>query len=331
VVLAIPSRARPGVTKPGGFPSGAASIGIEDGKASRVARIRSVKPELRTSLTAAQWPREVRYFWVLLWGYLDDHGYGVDEPRLIKPDCFPLDDDLSPEIIDKWLDIFVQSGSLCRFAAPDGRQYLHSVNWADHQRPQHPAVPKFPACLRTSHETVVSISGQSHETVMTVNGVNSIGAGQAPSGESHETVGKPPEGLTPEQGAGSREGEQGGGAREARSRATATLLGNSLLDEHRRLVRPPLPRDVARKTGEHIDRLLGDPEVTPDEIREALARLRAKPKLGPGLLANLVHEVRQEKAHPQLASRTSHRRDYSRGGAADPLTDQQYGEGATVI
>ena len=49
-----------------------------------MARIRSVKPELRTSLTVAQWPREVRYFWVLLWGYLDDHGYGVDEPRLIK-------------------------------------------------------------------------------------------------------------------------------------------------------------------------------------------------------------------------------------------------------
>ena len=103
-----------------------------------MARIRSVKPELRTSLTAAQWPREVRYFWVLLWGYLDDHGYGVDEPRLIKPDCFPLDDDLSPEIIDKWLDLFVQSGSLCRFTAQDGGRYLHAVNWAEHQRPSTP-------------------------------------------------------------------------------------------------------------------------------------------------------------------------------------------------
>src|SRR5215470_15104186 len=164
-----------------------------------MARIRSVKPELRTSLTAAQWPREVRYFWVLLWGYLDDHGYGVDEPRLIKPDCFPLDDDLTPADIDKWLDIFVRSGSLCRFTAPDGRRYLHSINWADHQRPQHPAVPKLPACPRTSHETVA-----------TVNGVNPEVAGQPPSGESHETLHGPPEGLTPEQvvGAGSR--EQGG-------------------------------------------------------------------------------------------------------------------------
>ena len=45
-----------------------------------MARIRSIKPELRTSLTAAEWPREVRYFWVLLWGYLDDHGYGRTSP-----------------------------------------------------------------------------------------------------------------------------------------------------------------------------------------------------------------------------------------------------------
>ena len=43
-----------------------------------MARIRSIKPELRTSLTVATWPREARYFWVLLWGYLDDHGYGLD-------------------------------------------------------------------------------------------------------------------------------------------------------------------------------------------------------------------------------------------------------------
>ena len=292
-----------------------------------MARIRSVKPELRTSLTAAQWPREVRYFWVLLWGYLDDHGYGVDEPRLIKPDCFPLDDDLSPEIIDKWMDLFVHSGSLCRFTAKDGRQYCHAVNWADHQRPQHPAVPRFPACSRTSHETVMSDSGEPHDSLMSANGVNSESAGQAPSGESHETLNRPSESLTPEQvgGAGSR--EQGGVARD---RATVTLLANSLLDEHRRRVHPPLPRDVARQTGQQIDKLLSDPEIQPDEIRAALAKLRAKPKLGPGLLPNLVHEVRQEHAHPELTRPASPRRDYSRGGASDPLDSEDYSKEAIL-
>jgi len=267
-----------------------------------MARIRSVKPELRTSLTATSWPREVRYFWVLLWGYLDDHGYGVDEPRLIKPDCFPLDDDLTPGDIDKWLDIIAQAGSICRFTGPDGRRYLHAPKWADHQRPQHPAMPKFPPCPRTSHETFMNGSGDSHESVMSVNGVSSEGAGQAPSGDSHETFGSPHEGLTPEQVV-----EQGGGggegavAREPRSRSAVTLLGNAILDEHRRLTRPPLPRDVARRTGEQIDALLDDPEITPDEIRGGLAVLRSKPSLGPGVLPSLVHEFRQKQAHPELA------------------------------
>jgi hypothetical protein len=237
----------------------------------------------------------VRYFWVLLWGYLDDHGYGVDEPRLIKPDCFPLDDDLTPADIEKWLEVIEQAGSICRFTGPDGRRYLHAPKWADHQRPQHPALPKFPACPRESHETVMQPSGESHETYGDVNGVNGNSAGQAVSGESHETLSEVSESLTPEQviGAGSR--EQGGVvvAREPRAR---TLLGNAILDEHRRLVRPSLPRDVARRIGDHIDSLLSDPEISPDEIREALTRLRSNRKWGPGMLPHLVHEVRQERA-----------------------------------
>jgi hypothetical protein len=166
---------------------------------------------------------------------------------------------------------------------------------------------------------------------MSVNGIDSVSAGQPPSGDSHETIGASHESLTPEgeQGAGSR--EQGGVAREARSRAQASLLGNSLLDEHRRHTRPPLPRDVARGFGEQIDSLLDDPQIAPDEIREALARMRKKPKLGPGVLPSVVHEVRQERAHPELASRASPPGGYRRGGASDPLTDQKYGSGSTVI
>lgn len=265
-----------------------------------MARIRSIKPEFRTSLTATQWPREVRLFFSLLWGYLDDHGYGVDEPKLIKPDCFPVDDDLSPDDIDKWIDLIASYGSLCRFRAPDGRRYLHAPNWAEHQRPQHPAAPRFPECRR-SHETVMN---GSHETFMTpdsrdsheTNGQVTIPAGQAGERESHES-------LTPEQVV---EGvvKQGGVAERAReaprSKPAATLLANSLLDEHKRLVRAPLPRDVARRTGEAIDSLLDDPEITPDEIRKGLAKLRANPRLGPGVLPSLVNEVRQLAADPSL-------------------------------
>jgi hypothetical protein len=270
-----------------------------------MARIRSVRPELRTSLTAAEWPREVRYFWVLLWGYLDDHGYGADEPRVIKADCFPLDDDLTADDIDKWLTLIASTivapgepAPLCRYEA-GGRRYLHAPKWAEHQRPQHPAIPKIPACNRShetlmseSHETSVRASGDSHEPLSGTIPVTGVSAGQTSGGDSHET-------LTPEVvvvAVSSREVGAVVVAREARTRAASTLLGNSLLDEHRRHIRPSLPRDVAQAVGEKIDSLLDDPAIDPDEVREGLSRLRSNRKWGPGMLPSLVHEVRQERA-----------------------------------
>jgi hypothetical protein len=273
-----------------------------------MARIRSVKPELRTSLTATRWPREVRYFWVLLWGYLDDHGYGVDEPRLIKPDCFPLDDDLTPDDIDKWLELIAASGSICRFTV-NGRRYLHAPRWADHQRPQHPAVPKHPVCT-LSHDDLMTPSGDSHETNNGQTGHGRELAGQTTSGESHESLTL--EGVVVVEGGGGEVAV----AREARTRAAATLLGNALLDEHRRCVKPPLPRDVARRVGERIDSLLDDPDISPEEIREGLRRLRSNRQWGPGMLPNLVHEIRQELAG-EGAPVAINRREQERQARAD--------------
>ena len=117
-----------------------------------MARIRSVKPQLRTSLTVAEWPREVRYFWVLLWGYLDDHGRGVDDARLIKADCFPLDDDLNRAVIDDWLTLIAKTPddegdlpTLCRYEVR-GRRFVHAPKWTGHQRPQHPKDSELPGC-----------------------------------------------------------------------------------------------------------------------------------------------------------------------------------------
>jgi hypothetical protein len=156
-----------------------------------VARIRSVKPELRTSLTAAEWPREVRYFWVLLWGYLDDYGRGVDEPRLIKADCFPLDDDLTAGDIEKWLEMFAtprddDQASICRYTV-GGRHYLHVPHWNSHQKPQHPTDSKLPKCPRG----------------------NDCGRG---SRATHEPLTNSHEGLpgaSPETGAGTPGGQEG--------------------------------------------------------------------------------------------------------------------------
>jgi hypothetical protein len=110
-----------------------------------MARIRSIKPELRTSLTVSAWPMEVRYFFVLLWGYLDDYGRGVDDGLLIAADCFPRDRHITAEVVDGWLDVLEDSGPVHRYEV-DGKPYVHCPSWSEHQKPQHPGKPRVPPC-----------------------------------------------------------------------------------------------------------------------------------------------------------------------------------------
>lgn len=117
-----------------------------------MARIRSIKPELRKSLTVCAWPREVRYAWVLLWGYLDDHGYGVDDMRLLVADLFPLDRDVTERKLDNWLNTMCEKPEdsdepppLCRFEVRS-RHYMHAVKWTSHQRVSHPGDSRIPPC-----------------------------------------------------------------------------------------------------------------------------------------------------------------------------------------
>jgi len=151
-----------------------------------MARIRSIKPELRTSEVVASWPIPVRYFWVLLWGYADDHGRGKDNARLIKADAFPLDDDVTAAEVEEWMSLLAADGVIVRYQV-GGERFFQVTNWLEHQRPQHPSASKIPD-PEDAHETFVNASGGPTET------------------------------FIPEQGAGSREREQGAGS--ARKRGT---------------------------------------------------------------------------------------------------------------
>lgn len=170
-----------------------------------MARIRSIKPELRTSLTVAEWPREVRYFWTLLWGYLDDHGRGVDNARLVLADCFPLDRDLDEDAIDKWLTLIAESGPLCRYTA-NGRRYMHALNWKEHQRPSHPTDSRIPPCpdhhaVAARAQDLPGDSGSSREPLANASGSSrEVVTATLTSGNGFANPsGVPPEPLVPEQ------------------------------------------------------------------------------------------------------------------------------------
>ena len=108
-----------------------------------MARIRSIKPEIRISEKVNSWPVEIRYFWIMLWGYVDDHGRGRDNAKLIVADSYPLDDEITHKDVEKWLSILETSGVIYRYEV-DGSRYLLITNWLEHQRPSHPAKSVIP-------------------------------------------------------------------------------------------------------------------------------------------------------------------------------------------
>lgn len=118
-----------------------------------MARIRSIKPEVRRSLTVGAWPREVRLAWVYLWGYLDDKGRGVDDMRLIVAECFPLDRDVTERKMERWIALMAEKPEhdpteappLCRYGV-GGRHYLHAIKWREHQKINRPQPSRLPAC-----------------------------------------------------------------------------------------------------------------------------------------------------------------------------------------
>lgn len=116
-----------------------------------MARIRQIKPELRRDQTVAEWPLPARYAWTLLWGYLDDDGYGIDDLRLLVADLFPFDRDVTEKKLNGWLNLMTKTSKysptapLCRFQI-DGASYLHSVKWERHQRVNRPAPSRLPQC-----------------------------------------------------------------------------------------------------------------------------------------------------------------------------------------
>lgn len=257
-----------------------------------MARIRSVKPELRTSLVVGEWTMEVRYFWVLLWGYLDDHGRGVDDPRLIRADCFPLDEGLTSKTVDEWLSIIANAGPVCRYEV-DGKRYIHCPNWSEHQRPSHPADSKIPPCPGCEEASTGSKPNKTKKQVRPL---------AKPSGDTREN-------LRPEQGdvlsKGKREqGPPDGGTRarvapEERDDGDPPSEAEAILrDWIAALPRPPQSR-IVNAIGVIVKAAILEHQ-DPADVAEALRRWQATGNLGPAALPSVIHEVATRPARSNV-------------------------------
>lgn len=137
-----------------------------------MARIRTIKPDAFKSDTLSQIPRGVRWTFAGLWTYLDDDGYGRDNVRLIKAALYPLDEEITADVIADDLKQLEAIGSICRFET-DGKAYLHvpkspDKGW-DHQKINRPTPTKFPLCREhsvTAHCALTECSCEHGESVL---------------------------------------------------------------------------------------------------------------------------------------------------------------------
>lgn len=107
-------------------------------------RIRSIKPETFRDELLAELPHEVKWTYVGLWSYVDDEGRGLDNPRLVKAEVWPLDDSMTAERVEDHLDMLASLGRIRRYEA-EGKRVFVIVKWLEHQRISKPAKSKLPA------------------------------------------------------------------------------------------------------------------------------------------------------------------------------------------
>jgi len=115
-----------------------------------MARIRTIKPGLFRSETVCAWKPEIRWTFAGLFTYMDDKGRGLDNPRLVKADLWPLDDGMTATKVERHLEAIAATGPLCRYSV-DGIAYMHIESWREHQVVNRPSPSKYPPC--PTHES----------------------------------------------------------------------------------------------------------------------------------------------------------------------------------
>lgn len=162
-----------------------------------MARIRSIKPEFATSLAIADLSHLARLHFILLWTYADDEGRGVDDPRLLKAALWPLDESVSLLQVDELQAELCAHGRIRRYES-GGRCYFEVVNWAEHQKPQHPrksTLPPSGEASRKPHEDAPDQLEVVHEDVPPQDDPSGTGGeGRGGELESSSDPPKPPQG-----------------------------------------------------------------------------------------------------------------------------------------
>ncbi len=107
-------------------------------------RIRTVKPEVRTSehLAIVSIPARLTYVW--LWTYADDAGRFRAAPLLLKAALFPLDEAVDCPTLMGWI-AELEAAGMVRLYSQAGGHFGDIPSWGDHQRIDRPSTSRLPA------------------------------------------------------------------------------------------------------------------------------------------------------------------------------------------
>lgn len=98
-----------------------------------MARMRSVKPEFWHDQEITRLPRDARLAYIGMWNLADEHARLQGDPRFIKGQLFPYDDDMTPAAIDRLIDELATAGKAVRYMVR-GAVYLYLPKLSKHQR-----------------------------------------------------------------------------------------------------------------------------------------------------------------------------------------------------
>lgn len=121
-------------------------------------RIRTIKPEFWKSEAIAEHPFRTRLTFIGLWTYVDDNGVGVDNPKLIQAELFPLEEDPREALANVREDLarLHEAGRIVRYTV-GGKRFLSIVNWREHQKIDKPGKPRHP---EPDHEDAVLLTSE---------------------------------------------------------------------------------------------------------------------------------------------------------------------------
>lgn len=108
-----------------------------------MARIRTIKPEMPGHPSLARVSRDARLLFVWLISDADDAGRVVAAPKRLAGVLYPLDADVTEDMVSGWLTELEASGLVQRYRH-NGAFYLHLCSWTDHQLVSKPSPSRIP-------------------------------------------------------------------------------------------------------------------------------------------------------------------------------------------